>query len=85
MGRTKKIFTSTPTRRVYQNTLNTKAAMKDTEIRAWKALSRYNFWMFDYHCARWSDINYMLPPTKRLKYPFKGAETLARKELQKTI
>lgn len=55
------------------------AALRDSEAKAWEALSGYKFWMFGYHAARWVNYNQLLPPKLRFRSPFKSlVETGAR-------
>ena len=54
--------------------------MASAEIKAWKALGGYKFWMFGYYAAKWVNLNKLLSKKDRLSSPFKAAVRLAREQ-----
>lgn len=55
-------------------------ARDDAELKAWKALAGYKFWMFGYHAAQWVLLNFQLGNS--WPNPFKRLVVAARVELK---
>jgi len=53
-----------------------KGMMEEEEMKAWKALGGYKFYIFGYHAACWVKLNKLLP--KPLPNPFKELVSIAR-------
>lgn len=51
---------------------------KQAELKAWKSLAGYKFYMFGYWAAAWVKYNALVPKDHKLPNPFSDAVHLAR-------
>lgn len=51
------------------------------EIKAWKALAGYKFWMFGYHAAAWVKYNQLLPKDLKSGNPFKDLVEMGKQDV----
>lgn len=56
-------------------------AMKEQEIKAWRSLAGYKFWMFGYHCGQWVSLNKFL--SNKQTNPFRVLVQIAKNQVKR--
>lgn len=53
----------------------------DAEVKAWKSLAGYKFYMFGYWAAAWVKYNQLLPKELRDKSPFRDLVDMGKQDV----